>query len=322
MQQQQQDAAVQLTSAPARDQDYWTWVQNAQASFPHIEFSTPDRQAFRAGQHHVSLGEVELFDMYTGPHTVTQSKIVPIAEHEALCKLSLQFSGTTVLTQDARECQLHPGDLALYVAHRPYTLDYAQDQRSLIIQFPQELLHLVQNQISQVTAIPISDESGLGKVAVPLFKQLALNLHILQGPHALQLVRSALEMLVTVLFAAARQHGVLQEDNPLFQQAVAFIDDHLHDPQLGPQMIADHFYVSLRQLHGKFSEEHQTVSAYIRNERVRRIRDDLANPAYRDETVQSISSRYGLTDASHVSKLFKQIYGETPSGYRNSIFNV
>ncbi|HJF14981.1 MAG TPA: helix-turn-helix domain-containing protein [Enteractinococcus helveticum] len=322
MQQQQQDAAVQLTSAPARDQDYWTWVQNAQASFPHIEFSTPDRQAFRAGQHHVSLGEVELFDMYTGPHTVTQSKIVPIAEHEALCKLSLQFSGTTVLTQDARECQLHPGDLALYVAHRPYTLDYAQDQRSLIIQFPQELLHLVQNQISQVTAIPISDESGLGKVAVPLFKQLALNLHILQGPHALQLVRSALEMLVTVLFAAARKHNDLQEDNPLFQQAVAFIDDHLHDPQLGPQMIADHFYVSLRQLHGKFSEEHQTVSAYIRNERVRRIRDDLANPAYRDETVQSISSRYGLTDASHVSKLFKQIYGETPSGYRNSIFNV
>ena len=260
--------------------------------------------------------------MYTGPHTVTQNKIVPIAEHEALCKLSLQFSGTTVLTQDARECQLHPGDLALYVAHRPYTLDYAQDQRSLIIQFPQELLHLVQNQISQVTAIPISDESGLGKVAVPLFKQLALNLHILQGPHALQLVRSALEMLVTVLFAAARKHDDLQEDNPLFQQAVAFIDDHLHDPQLGPQMIADHFYVSLRQLHGKFSEEHQTVSAYIRNERVRRIRDDLANPAYRDETVQSISSRYGLTDASHVSKLFKQIYGETPSGYRNSIFNV
>ena len=322
MQQQQQVAAVQLNSAPVRDQDYWTWAQNAQASFPNIELSTPDRQAFRAGQHHVSLGGVELFDMYTGPHTVTQSKVVPIAEHEALCKLSLQFSGTTVLTQDGRECLLQPGDLALYVAHRPYTLDYAQDQRSLIIQFPQELLHLVQNQISQVTAVPISDESGLGKVAVPLFKQLALNLHILQGPHALQLVRSALEMLVTVLFAAARNHDDLQEDNPLFQQAVAFIDDHLHDPQLGPQMIADHFYVSLRQLHGKFSEEHQTVSAYIRNERVRRIRDDLANPAYRDETVQSISSRYGLTDASHVSKLFKQTYGETPSGYRNSIFSV
>ena len=319
---QQHDATVQLNSAPVRDQDFWTWAQQAQANFPHIELRTPDREAFRAGQHHVSLGEVALFDMYTGPHTVTQHSVVPTTEHEALCKLSLQFSGTTVLTQDGRECLLQPGDLALYVANRPYTLHYEDEQRSLIIQFPQELLHLVQNQISQVTAVPISDDSGLGKVAVPLFKKLALNLHILQGPHALQLIRSALEMLVTVLFAASRNQDDLQEDNPLFQQAVAFIDDHLHDPELGPQMIADHFYVSLRQLHGKFSEENQTVSAYIRNERIRRIRDDLAKPAYRDETVQSISSRYGLTDASHVSKLFKQTYGETPSGYRNTIFNA
>src|SRR5699024_4486598 len=132
-----------------------------------------------------------------------------------------------------------------------------------------------------------------------LFEQLALNLHILQGPHALQLIRSALEMLVTVLFAAARNQPNGQPDNPLFEQAVAFIDDHLHDPQLGPQMIADHFYVSLRQLHNKFAEEDQTVSAYIRSERIRRIRDDLANPAYQEDTVQSISSRWGLTDASH-----------------------
>lgn len=319
--QQQQDAPTQVNPAPVRDQDFWTWRQHIRQDFPDVELSTPDRETFRAGQKHVSLGEVQLFDMSTGAHTVTQSKIISSAEHEHLCKLSLQFSGTTVLTQDGRECLLQPGDLALYVAHRPYTLHYEHDQRSLIIQFPQELLHLVQNQISQVTAVPISHNAGLGKVAVPLFEQLALNLHILQGPHALQLVRSALEMLVTVLFAAARNQNDLNEDNPLFQQAVAFIEDRLHDPELGPQMISDHFYVSLRQLHSKFSEEDQTVSSYIRNERIRRIRDDLANPAYQDETVQSISSRYGLTDASHVSKLFKQTYGETPSGYRNSIYN-
>ncbi|NWN88403.1 MAG: helix-turn-helix domain-containing protein [Micrococcaceae bacterium] len=320
--QQQQDVSAQTNSVPQRNLDFWDWARHVRENFPAVEISTPDRAAFRAGENYVSLGEVQLFDMYTGPHTVTQNKVLSSVEDKNLCKLSLQFAGTTLLTQDNRECLLQPGDLALYVAHRPYTLHYEHDQRSLIIQFPQELLHLVQNQISQVTAVPISEDSGLGKVAVPLFKQLALNLHILQGPHALQLVRSALEMLVTVLFAAARNRNELHEDNPLFEQAVAFIDDHLHDPELGPQMIADYFYVSLRQLHGKFSAEDHTVSSYIRNERIRRIRDDLANPAYKTETVQSISLRYGLTDASHVSKLFKQTYGETPSGYRSSIFDI
>src|SRR5699024_11077953 len=161
-------------TTPIRDQDFWSWSQLVKENFPNLELTTPDREAFRAGQHHVSLGEVQLFDMYTGPHTVTQGKVLTSSVQQNLCKLSLQFSGTTHLTQDGRTCALSPGDLALYVAHRPYTLHYTAEQRSLIIQFPQELLHLVQNQVSQVTAVPISADTGLGKVAVPLFEQLAL----------------------------------------------------------------------------------------------------------------------------------------------------
>ncbi|MDN5742076.1 MAG: helix-turn-helix domain-containing protein [Yaniella sp.] len=313
------DIAVDIGSGPVRDQDFWAWSQSAQAFFPNIQLTTPDRYAFRAGQNFIALGDVQLFDMSTSPHTVQQHEVVTGSAEQSLCKLSLQLSGVTHLTQDGRYCALEPGDLALYVAHRPYTLHYIDDQRSLIIQFPQELLHLVHQQVAQVTALPVNAHTGLGRVAVPLFEQLAINFSILQGPHAIRLVRSALEMLVTVLLEASRDNEDNQ-DNPLFSQAVAFIDDHLHDPQLGPQNIADYFYVSLRQLHGKFSEENQTISAYIRNERMRRIRNDLADPTHRDETVQTISSRYGLTDASHVSKLFKQTYGETPSGYRNTIF--
>lgn len=314
-----QDISIDIGSVPVRDQDFWAWSQSARAFFPDIELTTPDRNAFRAGQDFIALGEVQLFDMYTGPHTVQQDEVMTSSTEQHLCKLSLQLSGVTHLTQDGRYCALEPGDLALYVAHRPYTLHYTADQRCLIIQFPQELLHLVHHQVAQVTAVPVNAHAGLGRVAVPLFEQLALNFSVLQGPHALRLVRSALEMLVTVLLEASRDDDH-NRDNPLFDQAVAYIDDHLHDPQLGPQNIADYFYVSLRQLHGKFSEEDQTISAYIRNERMRRIRNDLADPTHREETVQTISSRYGLTDASHVSKLFKQTFGQTPSGYRSSIF--
>lgn len=314
-----QDIAIDVGSGPVRDQDFWTWSQAAQAFFPNIQLTTPDRNAFRAGQDFIALGEVQLFDMSTGPHTVQQPEVVTGSTEQPLCKLSLQLSGVTHLTQDGRYCALDPGDLALYVAHRPYTLHYTDEQRSLIIQFPQELLHLVHPQVAQVTALPINAQTGLGRVAVPLFEQLAINFSVLQGPHALRLVRSALEMLVTVLLETSRD-GENDHENPIFEQAIAFIADHLHDPQLGPQNIADYFYVSLRQLHGKFAEENQTISAYIRNERMRRIRDDLADPTHRDETVQTVSSRYGLTDASHVSKLFKQTYGQTPSGYRNMIF--
>lgn len=47
-------------TTPIRDQDFWSWSQLVKENFPNLELTTPDREAFRAGQHHVSLGEVQL----------------------------------------------------------------------------------------------------------------------------------------------------------------------------------------------------------------------------------------------------------------------
>src|SRR5699024_12271667 len=101
-----------------------------------------------------------------------------------------------------------------------------------------------------------------------LSEQLPIIFRLLEGPHALPLVRSVLEMSVTGLLETSRD-GENDHENPLFEQAIAFITDHLHDPKLGPQNIADYFYVSLRQLHAKFADENQTITAYRRNERMR-----------------------------------------------------
>lgn len=150
------DNAIDIGSGPVRDQDFWTWSQSARTFFPNVQLTTPDRNVFRAGQDFIALDEVQLFDMSTGPHTVQQDDVVTSSTEQHLCKLSLQLSGVTHLTQDGRYCTLEPGDLALYVAHRPYTLHYTADQRSLIIQFPQEFLHLVHNQVALVTAVPVN----------------------------------------------------------------------------------------------------------------------------------------------------------------------
>lgn len=295
------------------------WSSVIAEHFPHVVISTEHESAFRAGQRQAELEGIQFFDMATDAHDVVQSDVLELGREVPLCKLSLQFDGVTHLQQDGRSCTLRAGDLALYVTHRPYELRYDEAQRSIIIQFPQEFLHLVHDQVSMVTATPVSRDEGLGRVAVPLFEELARNLQILDGPSAFRLVRSALEMLVTVLLEVSKEEGRGPSEHSVFHQAVAYIDDHLWDPELAPQKIAEYFYVSLRQLHARFADHGLTVSSYIRDRRIRRIRDDLADPAYAGDTVQTISSRYGLTDASYVSKLFKQTFGETPSGYRNRL---
>lgn len=304
---------------PEKTMDWDEWTSVISVHFPHVMISTGRERDFRAGQRQAELEGIQFFDMATDAHTVVQPDVLELGREVPLCKLSLQFDGVTHLQQDDRSCTLGPGDLALYVTHRPYQLEYDGAQRSIIIQFPQEFLHLIHDQVSMLTATPVSRDEGLGRVAVPLFEELARNVQILDGPSGFRLVRSALEMLVTVLLEVSKEEGRDTTENSIFHQVVAYIDDHLWDPELAPQKIAEYFYVSLRQLHARFADQGLTVSSYIRDQRIRRIRDDLADPAYAAETVQTISSRYGLTDASYVSKLFKQTFGETPSGYRNRL---
>src|SRR5699024_5044663 len=138
------------------------------------------------------------------------------------CKLSLQLHGNSTLRQDGRECQLTPGDLALYVTHRPYELQYLQDQHSLVVLFPQCYLLLSPVQIVTITVRPVSRDHGRGRVMVPPFEQLADNIGVLEGRHAGALLRSAVNMLVAV-FAYELDP---QTENLLFEQARKSIDKH------------------------------------------------------------------------------------------------
>lgn len=112
------------------------WRTSATQAFGALHITAPTPDTFRASLDTVTVGEVSLYDMTTPPHQVERrSEGVP-AHSPTWCKLSLQLQGTCALTQDGRSVTLRPGDLALYVTSRPYTLTYAARQHSLVVKFP------------------------------------------------------------------------------------------------------------------------------------------------------------------------------------------
>ena len=295
------------------------WREIIGESFAALQLSAPDEAGFRADLRTVLLEDVHLFDMATGPHDVVRTAELVARDTGAYCKLSLQLEGTVELSQDGRACVLEPGDLGLYVADRPYRLRYERAQHSLVITFPQSFVQLTPAQVDRVTATRVSQDRGLGRVAAPMFRELAENLDILQGPHAMRLVRSALDMLVSVLSSEVLAAGGSGEADLLVHQASSYIEEHLDDPELSPGRIARALYVSVRQLHARFAAQDLTVSAFVRARRLEGIRQELGDPLLRGETVNAISTRYGLLDPAHVSKAFKAEFGETPSSYRRRV---
>jgi AraC-like DNA-binding protein len=52
-------------------------------------------------------------------------------------------------------------------------------------------------------------------------------------------------------------------------------------------------------------------------ERLNRCRHDLLDPAFADQTIVSIASRWGLPNQAHFSRLFRTTYGRSPREFRS-----
>jgi AraC-like DNA-binding protein len=64
------------------------------------------------------------------------------------------------------------------------------------------------------------------------------------------------------------------------------------------------------------TERHFWPLAWIRQRRLGRCRDSLADPVNADVPVGAVAARWGLTDAAHLSRIFRRAYGLSPAEYR------
>jgi AraC-like DNA-binding protein len=65
-----------------------------------------------------------------------------------------------------------------------------------------------------------------------------------------------------------------------------------------------------------FEAEGLRVCDFIRSARLDRCRRDLLDPAFADQPISAIASRWGLPSAPHFSRLFRQAYGCSPREFR------
>jgi AraC-like DNA-binding protein len=260
---------------------------------------------------------VHVSEVSASQHVVERTPELIARSDRDYYKLSMMLSGTGLLIQDNREAFLRPGDLAVYDTHRPYSLVFDDDFRTMVVMFPKHLIDLPRELVAQLTAVRFDGRSGVGGIIVPFLAQLVGNLDQLSGPTGTRLAHSALD-LVTTLFADEldARTETIDPHRALMQRIRMYIDANLASTDLGPTQIAAAHFISTRHLQGLFQEQSTTVSAWIRTRRLERCRRDLVDPLHADQSVASIASRWGFVDAAHFSRVFKAAYSESPSDVR------
>ena len=104
-----------------------------------------------------------------------------------------------------------------------------------------------------------------------------------------------------------------------YQQAVDLIDRQFRDPDLSPERAAGLLGVSLRQLHLLFEHSGETFSQRLQHRRAAACRQALKDPALSHRSISDLAFDAGFDNLATFYRIFKRLYGMTPSDARNEM---
>ncbi|MEU1367724.1 helix-turn-helix domain-containing protein [Streptomyces sp. NPDC005803] len=226
--------------------------------------------------------------------------------------------------QTAADVLLGPGDVCFYDAHHPPTLDFPEHVRTKVFLVPRELLRLEESDVHRLARVPVTRDSWLGTLVSPLLSDLAVAASAARPPLGAKLAWHAVNLLTTLATEQLDRDttGTPDAQSPLVPGILEYIDLHLADTDLSPEVIARAHHISVRYLHKLFESEGRTVGQWIRRRRLEECRRDLTLRARGNRTIAAVAGRWGFTSATHFSRVFRAAYGVSPREWRDSALRV
>lgn len=279
-----------------------------------------DRDRFARGRIvTATLADLHVSVISADPHTVVRQPRATGGEPGHVY-VTTPLRGFALVSQDDHQVAVPPGGIVTFDSSRPYTLTMPEPFRMVAVRAQHRSLGLTPDSTRHLKTNSWSSLTGIGALASQALA--ALGQHLTELDEAsLEPLGSAIAGLVTSLFNE-RLH--FAEDPRLDRRTLMAsicrtARECLADSELSPAMLARRHSISLRSLQMLFAEHGTSPAKWIRDERLQRVRADLADPRHAHLTVAMIGERWGLVDASQVSRLFRAKYGISPSQYRKNL---
>lgn len=229
-----------------------------------------------------------------------------------------KLAGTLTVQQEERTTQQRAGDLVV-IDHRPAILISGPGSQSLFLELPRERLESLLGPARLYTALTIGAELGATALATTFFQDLIRVRRQLTPDAAARMTAIGRDLIVASIAERLAQevpqplHGTV-----VIQRAKAYVESHLHQPDLNPPWLAGALGVSLRRLQELFHARGQHISDYIWQRRLETATRHLADPACAHLSIGLLAYNCGFTSQAHFARRFKAHHGMTPREYRQA----
>ena len=271
---------------------------------------------FRATVDSAHIGPVVVARIRGTAHQVERKARHITSTDGDLLKVTLHRGGPANVAQDDRRHRAKLGDLVVFDTARPYDLAVTGACDVVVIAVPRTMLGTGAELISRRVATPVPCEAGTRAVIADFLSGLAERTDDLPSGLSLHLA-DALASLVVAAFTDTSPERV-EVTADLADRIIAYALANLGDPALSVESVARRHGISSRYLHQLIQRRGVTFAAWVRRERLTRIRRDLQDPSLATRTAAAIAARWGIRDPGHLSRALKKEFGLTAAEIRRT----
>jgi AraC-like DNA-binding protein len=249
----------------------------------------------------------------SSPHHIDHDERQSADDPARMIKVIYQLKGTGLLQQGGVESVALPGTMMAYDTAKPYRLVFREPNDSIVLGIPYAKWHPRASLIAERTGSPIESASGTAGIVAALLDQM-------MGRDDSAPADSHLaDALVALTASAFAELSPREDPSSVLDRVLADAHANLADPALSLPMLARRHSVSVRYLQKRAQERDISISAWIRSERLHRIRADLSDPLLAGLGTSQIASRWGIVEPTHLARLLRREFGVTATDLRNAM---
>jgi AraC-like DNA-binding protein len=231
------------------------------------------------------------------------------------CAIYLQVHGRTVIEQSDETFTFQRDDIAISDGRQPFRADFSEAGRRAIAAIPREMLDRRAPWLRRRPLHRLAANSQFVDLARDHMLALTADSAAL-SEGATAVLTDNLCNLLALASATDISPSRLQPELQL-EALLAFCRQNLHDSDLSPRRVADHFGISVRTLHLRFEQIGQTFGRWLLDHRLDACGAALRDQGQRESNISEIAYRWGFNDLSHFNKAFRTRFNATPREWRN-----
>jgi AraC-like DNA-binding protein len=234
--------------------------------------------------------------------------------------VTVNLSGTFVVTQNGREVALGAGDACLAACSAPGSFDQPTFSGVLCARLPRASLAPLVPNLDDLTARLIPADTAALRLLVSYIRVLDDD-HRLATPELRQLIVKHIHDLTALILNPTKDNVVQVESGGARAARLgavkSFILKNLDRRDLTVGKVAAHIGATPRYVQKLLETEGTTYSEFTLVSRLERVYAALSDPRTRRATISDIAFDSGFSDISNFNHAFRRRYGASPSDIRN-----